>query len=74
MKTHLISFRKRHLSINDCGRQLKDNGIADLPTARLIQRLGDLWNLYYGAKGKEPKKEDVDELITGVDRIIKTVF
>ena len=74
MKTHLISFRKRHLSINDCGRQLKDNGIADLPTARLIQRLGDLWNLYYGAKGKEPGKEDVDELITGVDRIIKTVF
>ena len=45
----------------------------DIPTWRFVQRLGDLRNLCDQNKGVDPKKEDIDELIAGVDKIMKTV-
>lgn len=40
----------------------------------VIQHLGDIRNLCDHNKDREPTKEEVEELINGIDQIIKTNF
>ena len=72
LKAHSVRMRKKNISINDYAFVLKDKGIAEFPIWRTVQRLGDLRELC--RRVDEPKKEDVEELINGVDKIIKTLF
>ena len=53
---------------------LKEGGVIDIPQWRFIQRLGDLRNLCDHNKDREPTKDEVAELIDGVDKLTKTVF
>ncbi len=69
-----IKITKKNPAINDLNQLLKDNGIVETKDWRFIQHLGDLRNLCNHNKSKEPKKEDVDELITGVEKISKIIF
>ena len=71
---HKLSSRKKHPSISDFYQLLKENEIIDTPTWRFIQHLGDIRNLCDHNKEKEPTKEDVLDLIKGVEKVIKTVF
>ena len=71
---HGVKSRKKHPSISDYYQLLKDNEIIDKIEWRFIQRLGDLRNLCAHKKDREPTKEDITELIEGVDKVIKTVF
>jgi len=71
---HNLSVKKSNPTINDYNQLLKDNNIIETPTWRLIQRLGDLRNLCDHKKQKEPTKQEIDELIEGVDKISKTLF
>lgn len=71
---HSLKSRKKHPSISDFYQMLKENEIIDTPKWRFIQHLGDLRNLCDHPKDREPTKEDVLELIEGVEKIIKTVF
>ncbi len=73
-KNHKVTLRKKNPSISDFNDSLKKAGIYQTPTWRKIQHLGDLRNLCDHNKTKEPKKEDVEELIEGVEKIIKTIF
>lgn len=73
IKAHMITVGKKNPCINDYNQKLKDEGLIDISTWRFIQRLGDLRNLCDHNKGVEPKKDDIDELIAGVDKIMKTV-
>ena len=73
-ENHGIKSRKKHPSISDYNQALKDGDVIDLPKWRFIQHLGDLRNLCDHKKEREPTKDDVDELIEGVDNIIKTIF
>lgn len=70
---HKLTVGKKHPCINDYNQKLKDEGVIDILTWRLIQRLGDLRNLCDHNKGVEPKMDDINELIAGVDKIMKTV-
>ena len=72
LKAHSVHMCKKSISINDYSLMLKDKGIAECPVWRTVQRLGYLRELCHGAD--EPKEEDVEELINGVDKIIKTLF
>ncbi len=72
--THNHKSRKKHPSISDYYQILKENDIIDTAKWRFIQHLGDLRNLCDHNKDREPTKEDVFELIEGVEKIIKTVF
>jgi hypothetical protein len=45
-----------------------------MPTWRFIQHLADLRNLCDHKKKRDPKTEDIDELIEGVEKITKTLF
>ncbi len=71
---HSIKITKKNPSISNLNDKLKEAGTYETPTWRKIQHFGDLRNLCDHKKGKEPKVEDVDELIEGVESIIKTIF
>jgi hypothetical protein len=71
---HNIIINKRNPTINDFNEILKQNNIIDTPNWRFIQRLGDLRNLCSHKRGREPLKEEVEELINRVDKITKTLY
>lgn len=72
--SHNVVVKKKAPSINDYNQLLKDNEIIDTPDWRRIQLLGDIRNTCGHSKDKEPKKEDVEDLISGVEKVIKTIF
>lgn len=71
---HNISITKKSPTISDFNDALKANGVIETPVWRFIQHLGDLRNLCDHDKQKEPTPIDIDDLITGVAKITKTVF
>lgn len=71
---HNLKITKRNPSISDLNDKLKSSEIYDTPTWRKIQHLGDIRNLCDHNKDREPKKEEVEELIFGVGSIIKTIY
>ena len=72
LKNHNLTCKKDTISpLNDA---LKAGNVYDLPTFRKIQHLGDIRNLCDHDSTREPTQKEVDELINGVDSIIKTVF
>ena len=73
-QNHSISIRKKSPTISDLNDPLKQAGVYDLTTWRKIQLLGDIRNTCVHQKGTEPTVEKVDELISGVNSVIKTVF
>ena len=73
-KNHNITLTKKAPHISDYNDALKNNSIYDTPTWRLIQRYNDIRILCCHSKDREPKKEEVSELIDGVEKSIKTIF
>lgn len=65
---------KKNPAINDLNEVLKNNNVIDTAQWRFIQHLGDIRNLCSHNKDKEPTIQDGEDLIAGVDKIIKTVF
>lgn len=73
-ENHKISITKKKPTINDYNQSLKDSAVIEVHDWRFIQHLGDLRNLCDHDKKKEPTKEQVEELIAGVEKISKTIF
>ena len=71
---HGVKITKKNPSISDYNDKLKEAGTYETPSWRKIQHLGDLRNLCDHKKETDPKTEDVDELIEGVEKITKTLF
>lgn len=71
---HNIKVRKKNPTISDFNDLLKNGGVLDVSSWRLIQRLGDIRNLCDHNKEREPVKEDVEELVNGVEKFTKTLF
>ena len=69
-----IKVSKKHPVINDYNELLKSNNVIDIPTWRNIQRLADLRNMCDHHKDIEPTKDNIEELIAGTDKIIKTIY
>ncbi|MDD2286240.1 MAG: hypothetical protein PHQ11_12700 [Paludibacter sp.] len=74
IQNHNLKIAKKNPSIADYNDKLKLEKVYDTPTWRKIQHLGDIRNLCDHNKTREPKSEEVGELITGVEAIIKTVY
>ena len=72
--SHSSKITKKNPSINDYSQLLKDANIIEVKDWRFIQRLADLRNLCDHNKKKDPKKEEIDELINGVEKVSKTIF
>ena len=73
-RAHNIKTRKKHPTISDFNDLLKNGGVLDTPTWRQIQRLGDVRNLCDHNKDRDPTKEEVEELVSGVEKFTKTLF
>lgn len=71
---HKITISKKNPCISDINEQLKKDGIIEIPDWRFIQHLGDIRNLCDHNKEREPKKIEIEELINGVEKIIKTIY
>ena len=74
MDNHSVTTRKKGPTISDFNDSLKNAGVLETPPWRQIQRLGDLRNLCGHDKGKEPTKDEIEELISGVEKYTKTLF
>lgn len=74
MQNHHIPMTKKNPTISDMNDPLKSNNIYDHPTWRKVQYLTDIRNLCSHKKDREPTMEEVRELISGVNEIIKKVF
>jgi hypothetical protein len=73
-QNHSLKVTKKNPGISDLNDLLKANNVIETPVWRSIQHLGDLRNICDHDKRKEPKQEQVEELITGVAKITKTLF
>jgi hypothetical protein len=71
---HEIKFRKKNVTISDANDALKENSVYDVPMWRLVQRLADIRNLCAHSKERDPKKDEVEDLIAGTEKVIKEVF
>lgn len=71
---HQIKVTKKNPGINDYNELLKSNNAIDIPAWRNIQRLADLRNMCDHHKDIEPTKDNIEELIAGTDKILKTIF
>ena len=73
-KNHNLKTQKKRPSISDFNDLLKSGSVVDIPTWRHIQRLGDLRNLCAHSKDREPTKDEIEELISGVARYTHSLF
>lgn len=73
-ESHKLTTGKKNPGINDYNQLLKDNDIIEVKNWRFIQRLADLRNLCDHNKKDEPEKEEIEELISGVEKVTKTIF
>jgi hypothetical protein len=71
---HKIEFSRKRMTISDFNDLLKKANVIEIDVWRFIQRLADLRNLCDHDKKREPQESEIDELISGVDKIMKTVF
>ena len=71
---HQLTIRKKQPTIGDLNDALKNASVYDTIQWRQIQRLGDIRNYAGHAKEREPTADEIDELISGTDKIVKTLF
>lgn len=69
-----IKSRKARPSIADLSQALKEKDVIDTPNWRFIQHLADIRNLCDHSKEREPSKDEVSDLISGVEKVMKTIF
>lgn len=74
VKNHNLKMSKKDPTISDFNDLFKQEKVYDVINWRFIQHLGDIRNLCDHNKDREPTKEEVDELINGTEKVIKTVF
>jgi hypothetical protein len=71
---HSVKITKKNPTISTYNDELKDASVYDIPQWRFIQHLGDLRNKCAHKGTNEPTKQDAQDLIDGVKKVIKTVF
>jgi hypothetical protein len=70
---HAIAIKKKPC-ISDLNNAVKESGVADIPTWRFVQHLGDIRNLCDHGTSIDPTTEQVNDLVAGVKKITKTLF
>ena len=71
---HNIKITKKDPGISDLNDILKRENVIDVPQWRFVQQLADIRNLCDHNKKAEPTTEQVDDLVSGVMKITKTLF
>jgi hypothetical protein len=71
---HNIKVTKKNPGISELIQLLKDAMVITVAQWRFIQSLADTRNLCDHAKGREPTKEEIADLLDGTEKTLKTVF
>lgn len=71
---HSIKITKKIPKISDLNELLKNKDVIDVAQWRHIQYLGDIRNLCDHDKKTEPTKENLEDLISGVQKVLKTIY
>ncbi len=71
---HGITIRKKNPGISDLNQALRDNDTITVPQWRFNQHLADIRNICDHAKGREPTKDEIEDLLSGTEKVLKTVF
>jgi hypothetical protein len=71
---HAVSISKKAPGIGDLNDLLKNANVIEVPQWRFVQHLGDLRNLCDHSKATEPTAPQVEDLVSGVEKIVKTLF
>ncbi len=72
-QSHEIATSKKNPTMSDFNDLLKKENFFDVPVWRGIQVLGDIRNLCCHSKDRDPTPDEVQELIDGVAKAIKTI-
>lgn len=73
-KNHNIPSKKKYPTISDLNDPLRNAGVFDTPTWRKVTYLADIRNICSHKKDVEPTKEQVSDLVDGVNWLIKNTF
>lgn len=73
-ENHILNIVKKNPTINDYNELLKNNSVIDTPQWRFIQHLADIRNICDHNKTNDPSANQVNDLILGVEKTIKTLF
>jgi hypothetical protein len=73
-ESHSVKVNKKDPGVADLNEALKAADVIDVPTWRFIQHLADIRNLCVHNKKTDPTPLQVDDLISGVGKVVKTVF
>lgn len=71
---HQITIAKKNPTISDFNEALKAGSVIDVPQWRFVQHLADIRNICDHAKTPDPTAEQVLDLLSGVKKVIKTIF
>ena len=73
-ESHRLKLSKKTPTINDLNELLKNNNVIDVAQWRHLQYLGDLRNLCDHDKTTEPTKNNLNDLISGVQKVLKMIY
>lgn len=71
---HNVKVAKKNPTIADLNDALKAAGVTDTPQWRSIQLLADIRNLCDHDKKKEPTQDQINDLVAGTKKLIKSLF
>ena len=72
-KNHNITIPKKRPTISDINQILKDNYLISISQWRFVQHLADIRNTCDHDTGKEPQKNEIDDLLSGTSKVLKTI-
>lgn len=72
-QSHNIKISKKHPSISDLNEKLKSEKLLEHTQWRHIQLMADIRNICSHAKEKEPTNDQIDDLINGTNKIMKSI-
>lgn len=73
-ESHNLKVAKKNPGIADLNELLKSSDVIDTPTWRFIQHLADIRNICDHNKNQEPTAEQIDDLVNGAAKMLKTLF
>ena len=73
-ENHGLRIRKRHPTISDYNEILRIHSTVSVPQWRFVQHLADIRNICDHDRGREPRSEEIDDLLEGTIKILKTIF
>lgn len=73
-KNRRILIRKKKPTIFDLNQALRENDVVSVPQWRFVQHLADIRNICDHDRGREPARNELDDLISGTSKVLKTIF